>query len=59
MVQIHKDFIRIIMLLIAGVMVASWIQINYDFEAGAIYIAMMLIAIFMYVIAERIGVVKK
>lgn len=59
MAKIHKDFIRIIMLLIAGVLAASWIQINYDFEAGAIYIAMMLIAIFMYIIAEKIGVVKK
>lgn len=58
MAKIHKDFIRIIMLLIAGVLAASWIQINYDFEAGAIYIAMMLIAIFMYIIAEKIGVVK-
>lgn len=59
MVQIHKDYIRIIMLLIAGVLAASWIQINYDFEAGAIYIAMGLISIFMYVIADKLGVVKK
>ena len=59
MVQIHKDYIRIIMLLIAGVLAASWIQINYDFKAGAIYIAMGLISIFMYLIADKLGVVKK
>ena len=56
---IHKDYIRIIMLLILGLIAAAWIQINYDFKSGVIYIAMMIIAIFMYVIADKLGVVKK
>ena len=56
---IHRDYKRIIMLLIAGIIAALWIQINYDFESGAIYIAMMIIAIIGYALAEQIGVVKK
>lgn len=56
---LHPDFKRMIFLLIAGVLAASWIQINYSFEAGAIYIAMMLIAIFIYLIADKLGVKKR
>lgn len=55
---IHQDYIRAIMLLIAGLIAAAWIQINYDFEAGAIYIAMMMIAIFIYLIADKLGIIK-
>ena len=56
---IHRDYKRIIMLLILGVIAALWIQTNYDFKAGAIYIAMMCIAIFGYAMAEHIGVVRR
>ena len=58
MVKIKDDYIRIIMLLIAGIIVAAWIQINYEFNTGVIYIIMMLIAIFIYTIAEKLGVKK-
>lgn len=56
--RLHKDYERAIMLLIAGIIAALWIQINYDFEAGAIYITMMLISIFVYLIADKLGIVK-
>jgi membrane protease YdiL (CAAX protease family) len=55
---IHRDYMQAIMLLIAGLFAAVWIQINYDFEAGAIYITMMLISIFFYLIADKLGIVK-
>ena len=57
--SVHKDYIRIIMLLIAGVLAALWIQINYEFETGVIYIAMMLVSIFIYLFADKLGVLKK
>jgi len=56
MAKLNPDYKRIIFLLIAGILAASWIQINYKFETGVIYIAMMLIAIFIYLIADKLGV---
>lgn len=54
MVKIHPDYVRIILLLIVGIGLASWIQVNYDFQTGAIYIAMMLIAVILYSITDKL-----
>lgn len=55
---LYEDYSRAIMLLIAGLILAAWIQINYSFETGAIYITMMLISIFIYLIADKLGIIK-
>lgn len=52
---IHPNFRRIIMLLVIYLFVASWIQINYQSETGAVYIAMGLISLLTYGLAESVG----
>ena len=59
---IHENFKRIIMLLVVYLFVASWIQINYQSDTGAVYIAMGLISLLVYALAEQLGlkdVIKK
>ena len=55
MAMLNPSYVRIIMLLVLGLIASSWIQINYQFKTGAIYIAMMLIAIFLYSISDKLG----
>lgn len=52
---IHKNYVRLIMLLIPYLLVASWIQINYESATGAVYIAMGLIALIFYSLIETLG----
>ena len=52
---IHPNFRRIIMLLVIYLFVASWIQINYQSETGAVYIAMGLISLLTYALVESVG----
>lgn len=52
---IHPNFRRIIMLLVVYLFVASWIQINYQSDTGAVYIAMGLISLLVYALAESLG----
>lgn len=52
---IHRNYMRLVMLLIPYLFVASWIQINYESATGAVYIAMGLIVLIFYSIAETLG----
>ena len=52
---IHRNYVRVIMLLLAYLMVASWIQINYESTTGMVYIAMGLISLVVYALAESLG----
>ena len=54
MAEIPKEFIRVFILLIIGLVLALWINVNYDYEVGITFALIGAVTLIIYRYAHDI-----